>query len=241
MLTIDAPCPRCLAPHTTLQLAYADPAVQGSAEAKKRETAFRCAHCRKLVAVVLEVPQNLNITPLQPGMHGQVQPPTGDIREHRNIRVIEMLPKMPKDEAPEHLPPPLAGAFLDGVALLQQRRWTPAAGSFRTAIDRATQLLWKDAGEGDMPHNLGKRIEKLAARLVMPGSLVAWADLARGVGNEVHALEEVNEDDARDAGHFTEVFLTYAYTLPERLEIFQRRRDEAKAKLEAAADTSAQT
>ena len=233
MLTIAAPCPRCKEPRTTLQLVYSDPPVPGAAGNQRvdRESVFRCAHCQKYVIVSLAMnggtPINQPLAPINP--HQAYNYPSGDILRHQAIQVVEIQPRMPKDEIPEFLPTQVVNAFADGLALITQRRWTAAAGQFRTAIDRTTQLLWAEKGDGtEMPFKLGKRIEKLAAKLAIPATLVEWADAVRGVGNEIHALDDVLELDAQDAGHFCEVFLTYTYTLPERLAQMRTRKAEAE-------------
>lgn len=227
MLTIAASCPRCLEPRTTLQLAYSDPVVNIN-QPGLRETAFRCAHCKKLVAVTLRLPQNLSLDPLHPHLAmqaNQVKPPSGDIAQFKYIEVVDILPHMPVNDEPAHLPERVTSAYLDGLEILSQHRWTPAAGSFRTAIDRSTKLLWTDNLEEEkMPLNLGKRIKRLAEKMDIPASMIDWADAVRVVGNDIHDIDDVTEDDARDAAHFTEVFLVYTYTLPKRLADFRDRR-----------------
>jgi hypothetical protein len=210
-------------------------AGQAAAQRTERETVFRCAHCQKYTIVRLSLQGGAAINqPLAAiNVHQPPNYPKGDIQSHRDIRIMEIEPQMPQDEIPEDLPAPVATAFIDGTAILNQRRWTAAAVQFRTAIDRTTQLLWKEKGEGEMPHNLGKRIGKLAAKLVIPLPLVEWADAVRGVGNEIHALDEVEELDAKDAGHFCEVFLTYTYTLPARLSQMRARKNEGDEPIEA--------
>jgi hypothetical protein len=159
---------------------------------------------------------------------GTPPPPSGDITKHNEIGLLEIAPKMPVDAAPEFCPGPVAGAFLDGTAVLAQGRWTAAASCFRIAIDRASKLLWKEHDLGVVPHNLGKRIKLLGEKLDVPQSLLDWLEAVKAVGNEQHEVDDVSEHDARDAAHFAEVFLTYTYTLPTRLAKFKARRSEAE-------------
>jgi len=106
--------------------------------------------------------------------------------------------------------------------------WTPAAGAFRTCLDRATKLLWREReGNDSWPKELSPRIQALQKKLDLPQSVVDWAHQVRIVGNEIHDLDDVHEKDARDIAHFAEVFLTYTYTLPKRLESFRHRRETA--------------
>jgi len=55
-------------------------------------------------------------------------------------------------------------------------------------------------------------------------SLIEWANNVRVVGNEIHELGEVSEEDAMDAAHFTEMFLIYTFTLPRQVADFRVRR-----------------
>jgi len=151
--------------------------------------------------------------------------PTGKLASVLGARIISLLPRPPKTEAPEHVPQPVSTIYIDAVEILKQKRWSAAAGALRTTIDRATKMLWREqAGNDDWPKNLASRIESLRTKLDLPGAIVDWAHQVRIVGNEIHDLDEVTEEDAKDAGSFTEVFLTYTYTLPKRLASFRGRR-----------------
>jgi Domain of unknown function (DUF4145) len=93
-------------------------------------------------------------------------------------------------------------------------------------MDRATKLLWARRASGDQtPKKLSPRIQALRAKLEIPKTIADWAHTVRIVGNELYDIDDVEEADALDAGHFAEVFLTYTCTLPERLRAFRARRN----------------
>jgi hypothetical protein len=208
---------------TTFLLVFADPVSPNFSQPIDREAAFRCSHCQKLIAVTLRAAGNYNLGPNS--MHGHASPPNGDIRAFPHIKLVKIVPEVKADEAPEFCPRPVANAFLDGRANLSEHRWTAAASCFRISIDRASKLLWADNNLGEMPHNLGKRIRQLGDRMDVPQALLDWLDVVKAVGNDQHEVEDVAREDAEDASHFAEVFLTYAYTLPTRLREFRKRRD----------------
>lgn len=67
--------------------------------------------------------------------------------------------------------------------------------------------------------NLKNRIDRLPAETGVTPSMKSWAHEIRLIGNEaVHEDEPVQEKDAKDIQAFTELFLTYAFTLPGMLE-----------------------
>jgi hypothetical protein len=225
MLTIATSCPRCLEPRTTLQLVTADPPLAGYTDHLPREAVFRCVHCEKLVLVELRLPGN---APLVSGSGGV---PTGDIAKYKGtISMVAVRPPMPERKIPEALPEQVASAYSEGLANLRDKRFNSAAAMFRSALDRTTKLLWTDGGLGDnCPFKLEARIRQLASRLSLPTSLVDWMGAIRVVGNELHELDDVSEQDARDVAHFAEVFLQYTYTLPARLTSFRERRESSGA------------
>jgi hypothetical protein len=57
--------------------------------------------------------------------------------------------------------------------------------------------------------------------------MMEWAETIRVVGNEIHELEDISAEDAADAAHFVETFLTYMFTLPARVARFKERRGAA--------------
>lgn len=150
---------------------------------------------------------------------------TGDAELNVNIEFVRTLPVTVPNAAPADVPEKIGNAYVDGMDILALGKWTPAAGSFRTSLDRATQVLWADLGTTEaLPFKLDVRLKKLATNLSIPKAMMDWADTVRVVGNEMHDLDDVSKEDAEDAAHFVETFLTYMFTLPKRVERFKARR-----------------
>jgi hypothetical protein len=218
MLTISTPCARCSHPKSIHHVVYGEPPVNQPGTAR-REVLLQCSHCGKHTIAVLEAVAHI---PLDPSR----TPFRGDITQYSDhIKLLSIIPDMPVNEAPEHVDLSVAKAFIDGLDVLQVKKWTLAAGSFRTALDRATKILWDEPKDGvKAPQTLAARIKELGTRMGIASSLIEWANNVRVVGNEIHELGEVSEEDAMDAAHFTEMFLIYTFTLPRQVADFRVRR-----------------
>jgi hypothetical protein len=95
---------------------------------------------------------------------------------------------------------------------------------FRRAIELAARAIDPDAPPGI---NLKQRIERLPDTVVTP-AMKEWAQHIRLEGNDaVHGPDDYSEDDAKQLHTFAELFLTYAFTLPEMLK--KAKPPEAKA------------
>jgi hypothetical protein len=219
MMTISRPCPRCNHDKSILSIVWAEDPRAG-ANTTIREALVRCVHCNKHSIARMMAPDNCHLYGGHIAFHGDAE------AAQRGLRCIELLPEPVKNDAPEAVPAQVASAYIDGREILARNKWTPAAGSFRTALDRATKMLWKqhDIAE-EMPFKLEKRLKALEQRLSLPKDMLSWADKVRVVGNEMHELDDATEADARDVAHFCEMFLTYTFTLPARVEKFNTRRE----------------
>lgn len=86
---------------------------------------------------------------------------------------------------------------------------------FRRAIDVGTKLLSDEINAW----KLDKRIDALANAGLITKDLQAWAHKIRLEGNDaIHELDEPNKDQAAELERFTELVLTYLYTLPARVK-----------------------
>ena len=88
---------------------------------------------------------------------------------------------------------------------------------FRRVLDRSTLAISEDA-ESMRKKNLKRRIEILADQQKLTPDLKGLAHLLRLEGNDAaHDDEEFDETRAKQMGEFAELFLIYAFTLPERV------------------------
>ena len=217
MLTLSYTCPRCEHEKSILQIVWEDePNLK--TYAGRREVLVRCIHCRQHSVALFFGPHDFTFT-------GHLTM-LGDVAQWDEVTFCGILPATNDHSAPESVPGNVAKAFTDGKAILARGMWTPAAGSFRTSLDRATQVLWSglEAGE-QLPFKLDVRLRKLAEKLAIPKPMMDWADTVRVVGNEMHDVDEISKEDAEDAAHFVETFLTYMFTLPARVARFKARRE----------------
>jgi hypothetical protein len=130
--------------------------------------------------------------------------------------IIASFPAPDAPKAPPDVPPKVNAAFLSGLDNLGRNGGANAAGAmFRRSIELAARAIDPNAPAGI---NLKQRIERLPDTVVTP-SMKEWAQHIRLEGNDaVHGPDDYTEKDAKDLHTFAEMFLTYAFTLPEMLK-----------------------
>ncbi len=85
---------------------------------------------------------------------------------------------------------------------------------FRKSLDVALKRIHPE-GKG----MLQKRIDALPQELGITPAMKEWAHEIRDLGNDAaHEEEPFSEAEARSLHAFTEMFLTYAFTLPGMLK-----------------------
>jgi hypothetical protein len=148
----------------------------------------------------------------------------GSANSPGNITAIN--PKYVAQKSPADVPPKVSAAFLSGLDNLGRKGGANAAGAmFRRSIELAAREMDPNAAAGI---NLKKRIEGLPDTVVTP-AMKEWAQHIRLEGNDaVHGPDEYTDKDAKDLHAFAEMFLTYAYTLPEMLKKANPQVPEAK-------------
>ena len=138
--------------------------------------------------------------------------------------IVETFPKAEASKSPADVPPKVEAAFLSGLDNLRRPGGANAAGAmFRRAIELSARAMEPDAPSGI---NLKQRIERLPDTVVTP-AMKEWAQHIRLEGNDaVHGPDDYSDDDAKQLHTFAELFLTYAFTLPEMLK--KAKQPEAK-------------
>jgi hypothetical protein len=131
-------------------------------------------------------------------------------------QVLSYYPKPAAIKTPADIPDKVRGAFLSGLDNLGRKGGANAAGAmFRRAIELAARTIDTAAPPGI---SLKQRIERLPDTVVTP-AMKEWAQHIRLEGNDaVHGPDEYSDKDAGDLRAFAELFLTYAFTLPEMLK-----------------------
>jgi len=87
---------------------------------------------------------------------------------------------------------------------------------YRKALDLATRQLDENlAGK-----NLAPRIDALHKAGRLTDDLKEWAHLIRLDGNQgAHDDDELSDDEIAQLASFTELFLTYTFTLPAQVAV----------------------
>ena len=147
----------------------------------------------------------------------------GDPRDD-GFDLIEMHPKIAELKAPEHVPDDVAQDFIEALDGLRRENWTSAGLMLRKVLQRSTTML--APGDARFAHmTLMARVDELAERHLITPAMREWAHIIRLDGNE--AAHREDEAFTRCAvtqmKDFTELFLIYAFTLPERVHLYRNQ------------------
>jgi Domain of unknown function (DUF4145) len=193
-------CPHCL----TEKIGFAP---RGAAQFRPGVTGslvfVQCEGCGQ--AVVLVVTSGLNS--VQAWMQGAANSPGP---------IASMYPKLETPDCPADVPDNVRSAYLTGLRNLGRPEDANAAAiMFRRAIELAVKAVNPNASKGD---NLKKRIAELPPDFATP-AMKDWAQHIRLDANDAaHGEDDYSQEDAKELRTFAEMFLTYAFTLPEMLK-----------------------
>lgn len=135
------------------------------------------------------------------------------------VKLIAVFPKPVQDGTPLHIPENVKRFYVQGMENVK-RNFDAAGTMFRKALDASLRNL-DPSGKG----TLKDRIDKLPADVGVTLSMREWAHEIRLLGNEAaHDDDPFTANEAADLQMFTELFLTYVFTLPLKLK--ERRRSE---------------
>lgn len=138
--------------------------------------------------------------------------------------VRNLWPDPPRPRLPDYLPDAVAKAFLSAERNFPQNGMEEAsAGSYGRALDVATKLFAPEfAGLA-----LFARIKKLAETMRITPELAAWAHAIRFIRNDaLHEIDSITRDELVAIRGFSEMVLTYLFTLPGMLRERQSVTDE---------------
>jgi len=133
-----------------------------------------------------------------------------------DYQLIDVFPKPVSLSAPDHTPPRAAMAFVEAKDNLGRGRFDTSVMLCRKVLDIATREL---LGNDSKDEKLVKRISMLHGKGLITDQMKEWAHIVRIDSNgAVHSDEEFSKEDAQEMIGFTEVFLLYAFTLPDMVE-----------------------
>lgn len=129
--------------------------------------------------------------------------------------VMAVYPSRKQSISPAHVPPAAAKSFVEGGECLSDGRYTSAVAMFR----RSLEICLKNFSPDIEAWKLEKRIDKLADKGLITPDLKTWAHKIRLEGNEaVHEEDEPTREAATELQLFTEMVMTYLYTLPAKVQ-----------------------
>lgn len=131
-----------------------------------------------------------------------------------DTRLLETWPKRSPIEAPQHLADNVARYYLQGMDNLKRKNFDAAGTMFGKALDVGLKRL-DPSGKG----TLEKRIDSLPEIIGITHPMKEWAHEIRHLRNDAaHEEDPFSSDEAHALQSFTELFLTYAFTLPGMLD-----------------------
>jgi Domain of unknown function (DUF4145) len=132
---------------------------------------------------------------------------------NKPAELMEIWPKRDPIEAPQYLPSNVTSYYLQGLDSLKRKNFDAAGTMFRKTLDTGLKHIDHE-GKG----TLEKRIDNLPAATGITPAMKEWAHHIRRLGNDAaHENDPFEDQEARDLHSFTELFLTYAFTLPGML------------------------
>ena len=143
-----------------------------------------------------------------------------------NLATTYPQPALPK--CPDFTPDELKRVFLQAANALRRRDPDASGAMSRKVVDISTQRLLGE--ESKKFGTINARIEALAAKGTLTPDLKEWAHEVRLGGNDAaHDLDPFTNDEADELLDFAELYLTYVYTLPNRLKVRRERAAQEKA------------
>jgi len=220
MPSIIADCPHCGAQKVGFAFVGEKPISPRSIGGQPRYLELlQCGNCEGgMVALYQRSPVAQHATP---------QSCSSDPKQF-GYTVEDMYPKADRPRIPSHVPDDLGSFFFQAADNLKRRNWDASGAMSRKVVDVSSQqLLGKDTSKF---RNIKERIDELANRSIITNDLKDWAHEIRLGGNEAaHDMRPFSETEAEELVDFSELYLTYVYTLPKRLSDRKARSAAAKA------------
>ncbi|MGH1376121.1 MAG: DUF4145 domain-containing protein [Alphaproteobacteria bacterium] len=193
-------CPHCGSTNSTFTRygEFKDPNEQS-----RFNLSFSCGGCHQGVCA------SVFSTKGKPPSHHR-----GFLNNTSEFRILSVYPEISEAASPDHLPNNIASFFIQASKSLQDNSYDASSMMSRKTLEAAVKTLGLET-EG----NLFKRIEALEKSGIITSDLKEWAHLIRKDGNgAAHEEQPVTKQYAEDLLSFTEMFLTYTFTMPQRIK-----------------------
>lgn len=210
-------CPHC----STVKAGFrsAGSHRRGEPESDLWDVLFYCRVCLRGVVIVLS-----------DGGYGRDPVQANEDSFVSRFTLTAVYPAPIELATPEHVPDVVARDYIEALDSLRRGNFNAAGVMFRKVLQRATTAVAKDAGLEPFSKRtpLQHRIDALANGGLLTGSMCKLAATIKLDGNT--AAHEEDQDFDRPAAtrmqEFTELFLTYTFTLPERVRLAEPHREE---------------
>ena len=225
MAELVTDCPRCGSAKTTFDVLEATVIRHEYGWQNWREAFCVCRHCgRSTVFVVADEGTREAEYISQKGLSNL----PGSINKIVRIQGYVTAKDRDATPPPEHLPPDIHAAFVEGATCLAVNCYNAAGTMFRLCVDKATRALLppEDAGglNAKIRRNLGLRLPWLIDAGLLPGALRELSSCIKDDGNDGAHDGSLAKQDAEDLLDFTFVLLERLFTEPARLRIANERR-----------------
>src|SRR5579875_1785339 len=219
MPSVILECPHCGAEKMGFNLVYQVPATVPPGQPAKYRVPAICFNCEEMVVLIFE---NTG--------QGQRQPTQCNADPTREgWAVVNTYPKPKPSRCPSHTPDELKRVFLQAANALKRGDPDASGVMSRKVVDISTQRLLE--AESGNYRNIYQRVEAVAAKGLLTPELKEWAhELRLGGGDAAHDLNPFTQEEADELLEFAELYLTYVYTLPNRLKERRARAEREKAK-----------
>jgi len=139
----------------------------------------------------------------------------GDLMNSSHFMVPHVYPILETTVVPEHVPETVTTPFIQAVESRVAGHYDAAGAMYRKALDVGLRAI-----DPSLKGKLYDRIEKLAAKNKLTPSLKDWAHGIRLDGNDAsHDEDAFTKTEADEMHAFTQLVLTYLFTLPEKVRL----------------------
>jgi hypothetical protein len=145
--------------------------------------------------------------------HGVPEWVAGRDRGQYPVMMADHWPKRAGPTIPNDIPENVKNYFVQAKSNLSNGHWDAAGAMFRKSLDVSLKAL-NPTAKG----TIYDRIEALPESVGVTIAMKHWAHRVRRLGADAaHDEDPFTERETRDLQAFTEMFLTYAFTLPAML------------------------
>jgi hypothetical protein len=213
-------CPHCGAEKVGFSIVYERPMTRAkNTSIEQFQTFMVCSNCEGGIIGHFERPV---MQPAQTPAQCQIDP------RALGFKLSATFPKPEPLKLPTHIPADeLKSYFNQAWDSLRRGNWDASGAMSRKVVDVSTQMLL--GTDATKYKSIKDRIDGLGARHQLTPDLKEWAHEVRLGGNDAsHDKDPFTQAEAEELLDFTELYLTYVYSLPGRLA--ERKAQALKAK-----------